>query len=94
MPSSLVEARADLLLATVNVPAGDEGGELDPHGADGLGNPIGGIVLQQSGNTKYQLGEWSSFLSDREFSIRACFDGPDAARYVSSSRWSRRPSFP
>ncbi|KAM0751992.1 hypothetical protein T439DRAFT_333271 [Meredithblackwellia eburnea MCA 4105] len=28
----------------INVKAGDGGGELDPHGADGNGNPIGGLV--------------------------------------------------
>jgi hypothetical protein len=26
----------------MNIPTGDEGGELDPHGAYGSGNPIGG----------------------------------------------------
>jgi len=25
----------------MNIPAGDQGGELDPHGADGNGNPVG-----------------------------------------------------
>lgn len=32
-----------------------EGGELDPHGADGNGNPIGGIVIA-SGT---QIAEWT-----------------------------------
>lgn len=32
----------------INVAKGDYGGELDPHGADGNGNPIGGLVF---GNT-------------------------------------------
>ena len=32
----------------INVKKGDYGGELDPHGADGNGNPIGGLVY---GNT-------------------------------------------
>ncbi|KAK0521987.1 hypothetical protein OC834_006455 [Tilletia horrida] len=29
----------------INVAPGDDGGELDPHGADGSGNPVGGLVF-------------------------------------------------
>ena len=29
----------------VNIAAGDLGGELDPHGATGNGNPVGGLVF-------------------------------------------------
>jgi len=32
----------------VHLQADDEGGELDPHGADGQGNPLGGIVYTNS----------------------------------------------
>jgi hypothetical protein len=32
----------------MNIPAGDDGGELDPHGADGNGNPIGGLVFSDA----------------------------------------------
>ncbi|THH01468.1 hypothetical protein EW026_g1238 [Hermanssonia centrifuga] len=34
-------------LTSLNIPTGDEGGELDPHGADGNGNPIGGLVFSR-----------------------------------------------
>jgi len=35
-------------LTKVNIPTGDGGGELDPHGADGNGNPIGGLVFSSA----------------------------------------------
>lgn len=94
-------------LTKMNVPNGDEGGELDPHGADGLGNPIGerqarvcaalcrqrslmltslwivgGIVFGTDNNgKKVQFIEWMSFIAYNEWSIRACFNGPDAYKW-------------
>ena len=56
----------------INIPAGDAGGELDPHGADGNGNPIGGLVYGNSFGTGLQYHEWTSFISDTEFCFRAC----------------------
>ncbi|SGZ31425.1 BQ5605_C044g12171 [Microbotryum silenes-dioicae] len=51
------------------------GGELDPHGATGQGNPVGGVVY--SGGT--QVYEWHEFISDTEFCIRVCKPSvPDA----------------
>ncbi|KAE8214978.1 hypothetical protein CF327_g1708 [Tilletia walkeri] len=56
----------------------DEGGELDSHGADGYGNPPGGLVFSRAipgTNKKWtQMHEWASFMSATEFSFRACFD--------------------
>ncbi|KAJ7719505.1 carbohydrate-binding module family 13 protein [Mycena metata] len=63
----------------INVKAGDEGGELDPHGADGNGNPIGGLVFGDTFGAAQQYHEWTSFISDTEFCFRACV-GPNAAR--------------
>lgn len=65
----------------MNIPSGDDGGELDPHGADGLGNPIGGIVIANINRQNIQIKEWTQFISDNEFCIRACLPGKDAARY-------------
>jgi hypothetical protein len=65
----------------INVKSGDEGGELDPHGADGNGNPVGGLVYGTtfSGNGELQqYHEWTSFMSDSEFCFRACTGGPQA----------------
>jgi hypothetical protein len=63
----------------INIPSGDEGGELDPHGADGNGNPVGGLVYGNSFAPNLQYHEWTSFISDTEFCFRAC-TGPNAAR--------------
>lgn len=42
----------------INIQAGDDGGELDPHGATGFGNPIGSLVF----NNGEQIHEWTSFV--------------------------------
>ncbi|EIN08697.1 carbohydrate-binding module family 13 protein [Punctularia strigosozonata HHB-11173 SS5] len=61
----------------INVPAGDSGGELDPHGADSRGNPVGGLVYGNTFGSNLQYHEWTSFISEKEFCFRAC-TGPNA----------------
>lgn len=63
----------------INIPNKDAGGELDPHGADGNGNPIGGLVYGDSFGKGLQYHEWTSFISSDEFCFRAC-TGANAAR--------------
>ncbi|KIL64124.1 hypothetical protein M378DRAFT_1045249 [Amanita muscaria Koide BX008] len=65
-------------LTTLNVPAGDAGGELDPHGADGNGNPVGGLVFSNAFGQLEEIFEWTNFVSDSEFCFRACKPGPMA----------------
>jgi len=68
-------------LTRLNVPAGDAGGELDPHGADGNGNPVGGLVFSSAfGGQLQQIHEWTNFMSDSEYCFRACKPGPRAAQ--------------
>ncbi|KAJ9106192.1 hypothetical protein QFC21_001336 [Naganishia friedmannii] len=51
----------------------DDGGELDPHGADGLGNPIGGLVFSSAfGGGVKQIHEWNSFIGSGYFCFKAC----------------------
>lgn len=62
----------------VNIPAGDTGGELDPHGEKNEGNPIGGNVttnLATGQDTFYE--EWMSFVSFDQFCLRICTAGTD-----------------
>ncbi|KAF5357055.1 hypothetical protein D9756_006715 [Leucocoprinus leucothites] len=70
-------------LTLLNVPKGDAGGELDPHGADGNGNPIGGLVFSSAFGQLEQILEWTmqqqNFMSDSQFCFRACKPGPRAA---------------
>ncbi|BEJ11136.1 hypothetical protein CspHIS471_0105580 [Cutaneotrichosporon sp. HIS471] len=57
----------------VNIRNGDQGGELDPHGATGEGNPVGGNVttnVATGKNVFYE--EWMSFVSYDQFCVRIC----------------------
>ncbi|THH26315.1 hypothetical protein EUX98_g7873 [Antrodiella citrinella] len=68
-------------LTKINIPKGDSGGELDPHGADGNGNPIGGLVFSSAFGQLEQLHEWTNFMSDTMFCFRACKPGPMAPEW-------------
>ncbi|KAF7290790.1 hypothetical protein MIND_01319900 [Mycena indigotica] len=58
----------------LNIRKGDAGGELDPHGATGAGNPAGGNVTTNivDGKTDLNIEEWMMFISDSQFCVRAC----------------------
>jgi len=63
----------------INEAADDGGGELDPHGADGRGNPLGALVFSNgfpasAGNpTDYiQAREWHSFMGSNTFCFKIC----------------------
>ncbi|KAK0546249.1 hypothetical protein OC846_002685 [Tilletia horrida] len=63
----------------MNIVANDPGGELDPHGADGNGNPIGGLVYTNAFNGQYQqIHQWTNFMSATEYCFKACIDADDA----------------
>ncbi|SGY46121.1 BQ5605_C001g00385 [Microbotryum silenes-dioicae] len=58
----------------------DSGGELDPHGADLLGNPLGGLVYSSqfpgantSGNAYGQVVQWNNFVGSGVFCFKLCF---------------------
>ncbi|KAF8211633.1 hypothetical protein K438DRAFT_1752329 [Mycena galopus ATCC 62051] len=62
-------------MTKVNVPLHDSGGggELDPHGADGNGNPVGGIVFSDAfGGTTEEIFEWMNFIGPGQFCFRIC----------------------
>ncbi|KAJ8506900.1 hypothetical protein ONZ45_g5956 [Pleurotus djamor] len=61
----------------LNIAAGDFGGELDPHGADLRGNPLGGLLYSNSwsggNNDSYtQVIEWHQFIGADFFCMKAC----------------------
>ncbi|KAH0832850.1 hypothetical protein J3R83DRAFT_11777 [Lanmaoa asiatica] len=65
----------------VNLAAGDYGGELDPHGADGRGNPIGGLLYSNAfpkvggNNGSYtQVIDWNAqvFIGGNTFCTTIC----------------------
>ncbi|KAF8071514.1 carbohydrate-binding module family 13 protein [Lyophyllum atratum] len=59
----------------LNIRKGDAGGELDNRGADGRGNPSGGLVFGNTFGNGTQYHEWTNFISDNEFCFRACTGG-------------------
>jgi len=61
----------------INVQPGDGGGELDPHGADSNGNPVGGLVFGNTFGANLQFHEWANFIGASDFCMRACI-GPNA----------------
>lgn len=76
---SFVQVTGQGDFTSMHIQDGDEGGELDPHGATGAGNPPGGLVFttnkKGSEGDYVQLKEWNNFMSADEFSIRACWGG-------------------
>jgi len=60
-------------LTKLNILPGDQGGELDPHGAYGTGNPEGGNVTTNAiDGTDMNIEEWMLFISATEFCLSAC----------------------
>ncbi|KAF8608880.1 hypothetical protein BDV93DRAFT_433086 [Ceratobasidium sp. AG-I] len=63
----------------INIAANDDGGEMDPHGADRRGNPLGGLIFSNAfpsnngnNNTYQQVVEWHNFMGANEFCLKAC----------------------
>ncbi|GAA5840679.1 hypothetical protein JCM9279_007401 [Rhodotorula babjevae] len=61
----------------LHLTADDSGGELDPHGADLQGNPLGGLVYSSglpSGDNKTleQAVEWNLFIGGGVFCLKLC----------------------
>ncbi|TEB23402.1 hypothetical protein FA13DRAFT_1580480, partial [Coprinellus micaceus] len=57
----------------INMLRGDAGGEMDPHGADRRGNPMGGILFTNAWTGRYiQAVEWHNFMGNDHFCLKAC----------------------
>ncbi|EGN98627.1 hypothetical protein SERLA73DRAFT_181179 [Serpula lacrymans var. lacrymans S7.3] len=63
----------------LNMAAGDYGGELDPHGADLRGNPLGGLMYSNAypsnntdNSTYTQITDWTNFMGGNAFCIKVC----------------------
>ncbi|KAF9461677.1 hypothetical protein BDZ94DRAFT_1195960 [Collybia nuda] len=70
----------------INIKGDDWGGEMDPHGADLRGNPMGGLFYSNafSGNKDnyVQVIEWHNFMGGNAFCLKACDPaGPNAAHF-------------
>jgi len=63
----------------IDIQANDSGGELDPHGADERGNPLGSLVYTNgfpsnngNNNTFQQVIEWHNFMGSDVFCFKIC----------------------
>ncbi|KJA19714.1 hypothetical protein HYPSUDRAFT_56435 [Hypholoma sublateritium FD-334 SS-4] len=67
----------------IDILQGDFGGEMDPHGADLRGNPMGGIVFSEGfTGAPVQAMEWHNFIGSNTFCLKACDPArPNAARF-------------
>ncbi|KIJ94512.1 hypothetical protein K443DRAFT_683675 [Laccaria amethystina LaAM-08-1] len=64
----------------------DQGGELDPHGADLQGNPLGGVVFSNGttdsdGTTLTQVYNWNTFVGGNQFCFKACYNSITSPDY-------------
>jgi hypothetical protein len=67
----------------VNLLEGDYGGEMDPHGADLRGNPMGGLIFTTDfgGSVPQQAPQWHNFVGGNKFCLKIC-DLRDPANYA------------
>ncbi|CAE6442076.1 unnamed protein product [Rhizoctonia solani] len=73
----------------INIAVGDTGGEMDPHGADRRGNPLGGLLFSNAfpsnggnNNSFQQVIEWHNFMGSNLFCLKACDPtDPDDDKY-------------
>ncbi|KAJ8295012.1 hypothetical protein OF846_002068 [Rhodotorula toruloides] len=82
--SAYIQWTGHINMSALNLQENDTGGELDPHGADLAGNPLGGLVYSNQlpgGNnqTEVQAVEWNNFrlgetVGAGVFCLKLCFD--------------------
>jgi hypothetical protein len=67
----------------VDIASDDSGGELDPHGADQRGNPLGALLFSKAWTGDFvQAVEWHNFMGGGTFCLKACDPSkPNAAHY-------------
>ncbi|GAA5825766.1 hypothetical protein JCM11251_000363 [Rhodosporidiobolus azoricus] len=75
--SQYIQWTGHIDMTALNLQADDSGGELDPHGADLAGNPLGGLVYSTglpSGDnkTELQVVEWNNFVGSGTFCFKLC----------------------
>ncbi|KAF9267020.1 hypothetical protein L218DRAFT_955495 [Marasmius fiardii PR-910] len=61
-------------MTKINLIQGDFGGELDPHGAEGLGNPVGGNITVNINGEDRNVQEWMMYMAYNQFCFRACIN--------------------
>jgi len=76
--SAYIQITGHLNQTGVGLASNDTGGELDPHGADLAGNPLGGLVYSsglptaKDNSTEIQVISWNNFVGSNVFCIKLC----------------------
>jgi hypothetical protein len=69
----------------LNIANGDFGGELDPHGAYGTGNPIGGnVTTNVVDGVDEPIQEWMLYIDYNQFCLRACTNANSTCQFFLS----------
>ncbi|TEB19657.1 hypothetical protein FA13DRAFT_1801996 [Coprinellus micaceus] len=80
--AGLCPGRGFMDQSAINIKTGDWGGEMDPHGADLRGNPMGGVIFSTAFGGVKQVMEWHNFIGGGRFCFKSCDPaGPNAAHY-------------
>ncbi|KAF8180854.1 hypothetical protein BJ912DRAFT_814656, partial [Pholiota molesta] len=84
--SAYIQATGFIDNAALSLIETDTGGELDPHGADLQGNPLGGVVYSNGtadsdGTTLTQVFNWNTFVGSGQFCFKACFNSITSPDY-------------
>jgi hypothetical protein len=84
--SAYIQITGHIDQTSLNLTPNDGGGELDPHGADLMGNPLGGLVYSSglpSGDNKTltQVIEWNNFVGSGIFCLKLCDPGVTKPNY-------------
>ncbi|GAA5906068.1 hypothetical protein JCM6882_003550 [Rhodosporidiobolus microsporus] len=75
--SQYIQWTGHINMSALNLASDDTGGELDPHGADLAGNPLGGLVYSSGlptgdNTTELQVVEWNNFIGSGVFCFKLC----------------------
>jgi hypothetical protein len=84
--SAYIQAVGFISNSGIGLADADTGGELDPHGADLQGNPLGGVVYSNGttdgdGTTLTQVMNWNTFVGGGQFCFKACFNSVSSPDY-------------
>lgn len=77
--SAYIQVTGFIANSGIGLAASDSGGELDPHGADLEGNPLGGVVYSNGttdsdGHTLVQVHNWNVFVGSNQFCAKICYN--------------------
>ncbi|GAA5906072.1 hypothetical protein JCM6882_003551 [Rhodosporidiobolus microsporus] len=84
--SAYLQFTGHINMTAIGLTADDTGGELDPHGADLAGNPLGGLVYSNNlpsgdNSTEAQVIEWNNFVGSGTFCFKLCDPGVTSPNY-------------